>query len=73
MTTLILVDVDHDNQVLATIVADGDDVRVTGPRADVAKAIVHNRAVVMGVPDGKSLQRLAEYGWTNGHLALKEK
>lgn len=73
MTDLVLVNIDDDDRVLATVVADGDKIKVTGPQAEAARIIVENRADIMDLPPGKALDRLAEYGWTNGTWALRGK
>lgn len=70
--TLVLVNVDND-KVLATVEADGDKIKVTGPQADAARIIVTNRAELMEMPPGKILDRLADYGWTNGIWVLRAK
>jgi hypothetical protein len=73
MTDLVLVNIDEDDKVLATVVADGDKIKVTGSQAEAARTIVENRAKLMDLPPGKSLDRLAEYGWTNGIWVLRGK
>lgn len=73
MTDLVLINIDDNDRVLATVVADGDKIKVTGPQADAARMIVTNRAEIMDLPPGKALDRLAEYGWTNGTWVLRGK
>lgn len=73
MTTLILIDTDRDDQVLATVTPDGDGISVTGIAAAEARQIVHNRAELMEISDAAALPRLADYGWTNGRWALVRK
>lgn len=73
MTELELVDIDNGDKVIATIVPEGDQIKVTGPAAQDAKQIVHVRADLMDMTDAEALDPLAEYGWTNGHWMLREK
>jgi hypothetical protein len=72
-TELVLVDLDNEDKVVATIVPDGDQIKVSGPMSDIAKQIVTVRAKLMDMTPAQALPRLASYGWTNGHLALTEK
>lgn len=73
MTELKLIDIDNNDKVVAVVAADGDKIAVTGPSADVARSIVENRARLLDEKPGAILDKLADYGWSNGHLALVRK
>lgn len=73
MTELTLINLDKDDKVVATVTADGDKIVVTGPSADIARSIVENRARLLQEKPGRILDKLADYGWSNGHLALVRK
>jgi hypothetical protein len=71
MTELLLVDVEAD-RIEARLVLKGARVEVTGDSADVARAILLGRMRGLNLSEVEAFDRLRQFGWSNGVLALRQ-